>query len=114
MAGRSSWSPCVTRSDVTTVMGRWSFSCTWTSLAEEMVTQVRQSEYWPGMLELAPTLAYDAACLGDGRPPVDRLITISQSTLVLTGPGGEAASQEMAVDFMGNSADAIVARYLRP
>ncbi len=76
---------------------------------EEMVTQVRQSEYWPGMLELAPTLAHDAACLGDGHPPVDRLITISQPTLVLTGPGEEAASQEMPVDYMGNSADAIVA-----
>ena len=76
---------------------------------EEMVTQVRQSEYWPGLLELAPTLAHDAACLGDGPPPVDRLARISQPTLVLTGPGGEAVSQEMAVDFMGNSADAIVA-----
>ena len=76
---------------------------------EEMVTHVRQSEYWPSMLELAPTLAHDAACLGDGHPPVDRLCTISQPTLVLTGPGGEATSQEMPVDFMGNSADAIVA-----
>ncbi len=76
---------------------------------EEMVTQVRHSEYWPGMLELAPTLAYDAACLGDGRPPVERLDRISQPTLVLTGPGGEAASQELAADYMGNSADAIVA-----
>ena len=51
----------------------------------------------------------DAACLGDGHPPVDRLITISQPTLVLTGPGEEAASQEMPVDYIGNSADAIVA-----
>jgi pimeloyl-ACP methyl ester carboxylesterase len=76
---------------------------------EEMVSQVRQSEYWPAMLELAPTLAHDAACLGDGRPPVDRLVTISQPTLVLTGPGGEATSEEMPVDYMGNSADAIVA-----
>jgi pimeloyl-ACP methyl ester carboxylesterase len=76
---------------------------------EEMVTQVRQSEYWPVMLELAPTLAHDAACLGDGRPPVDRLVSISQPTLVLTGPGGEATSGELPVDYMGNSADAIVA-----
>ena len=77
--------------------------------SEEMVTHVRQSEYWPSMLELAPTLAHDAACLGDGHPPVDRLRTISQPTVVLTGQGGEATSQEMPVDFMGNSADAIVA-----
>jgi hypothetical protein len=61
------------------------------------------------MREIAPTLAYDAACLGDGPPPADRLRMISQPTLVITGPGGEEAMQEMAVDFMGNSADAIVA-----
>ncbi len=76
---------------------------------QEMVEQVKESEHWPIMRELAPTLANDAACLGDGPPPADRLGTISQPTLVITGPGGEEAMQEMAVDFMGNSADAIVA-----
>lgn len=76
---------------------------------EEVVAQVKASEYWPGMRELAPTLAYDAACLGDGPPPADRLGKIAQPTLVITGPGGEEAMQELAVDFMGNSADAIVA-----
>lgn len=76
---------------------------------QEMVEQVKVSEHWPNLRELAPSLAQDAACLGDGPPPVDRLGTISQPTLVITGPGGEQASQEMAVDFMGNSADAIVA-----
>lgn len=74
-----------------------------------MVEQVKASEYWPGMRELAHTLAYDAACLGDGPPPADRLGAIAQPTLVITGPGGEAAVQELAVDFMGGSADAIVA-----
>ena len=76
---------------------------------DEMVTHVRQSEYWPAMVDLAPTLAHDAACLGDGHPPVDRLGTISQPTLVLTGPGGEATSEELPLDYMGSSADAIVA-----
>ncbi len=76
---------------------------------QEMVEQVKESKHWPIMRELAPTLAYDAACLGDGPSPADRLGTISQPTLVITGPGGEEAMQEMAVDFMGNSADAIVA-----
>jgi pimeloyl-ACP methyl ester carboxylesterase len=76
---------------------------------QEMVQQVKASEHWPIMRELAPTLAYDAACLGDGPPPADRLGKIVQPTLVLTGPGGEQAMQEMPVDFMGNSADAIVA-----
>jgi pimeloyl-ACP methyl ester carboxylesterase len=76
---------------------------------QEMVEQLKESEHWPIMRELAPTLAYDAACLGDGPPPADRLRRIVQPTLVITGPGGEEAMQEMAVDFMGKSADAIVA-----
>lgn len=76
---------------------------------EEMVEQVKVSEHWPSMRRLAPSLAYDAVCLGDGPPPADRLRTIHQPTLVITGPGGEEALQELAIDFMGNSADAIVA-----
>jgi pimeloyl-ACP methyl ester carboxylesterase len=76
---------------------------------EEMVEQVKESEHWPILRELAPTLAYDAACLGDGPPPAARLGSILQPTLVITGPGGEEAMQELAVDFMGDSADAIVA-----
>ena len=75
----------------------------------EMVAQVKASEHWPVLRELAPTLAYDAACLGDGPPPAERLGSILQPTLVLTGPGGEEAMQGMAADFMGNAADAIVA-----
>ena len=76
---------------------------------QEVVEQVKASEHWPMMRVLARSLGYDAACLGDGPPPTVRLGMISQPTLVITGPGGEEAMQEMAVDFMGNSADAIVA-----
>jgi hypothetical protein len=76
---------------------------------QEMLEQVKESEHWPTMRELAPTLAYDAACLGDGPPPADRLGTILQPTLVITGPGGEEGMQELAGDFMTNAADALVA-----
>ena len=76
---------------------------------QELVEQVRRSEHWPAMRTLAPTLAHDAACLGDGPPPVDRLRTVRQPVLVLTGPGGEDAVQELAGDFMGASADAVAA-----
>jgi pimeloyl-ACP methyl ester carboxylesterase len=76
---------------------------------QEMVDQVKESEHWPLMRRLAPTLAYDAACLGDGPPPAGRLGKVCQPTLVITGPGGEEAMQEMAVDFLGKSAEAIVA-----
>lgn len=75
---------------------------------QEVMEQVKESEHWPIMRELAPSLAHDAACLGDGLPPADRLGSSFQPTLVITGPGGEEALQEMAVDFIGNSADAVV------
>jgi hypothetical protein len=76
---------------------------------EEVVVQIKRSEHWPTMRELAPTLAHDAACLGGGPPPAHRLGTISQPTLVLTGPGDHAAMQELAAGFMERSADAILA-----
>ena len=34
------------------------------------IAGARASSLWPSLEALAPTLAYDAACLGDGRPPV--------------------------------------------
>jgi len=49
--------------------------------SEESIAGARASEYWPGLLRLAPTLAYDAACLGDSRPPQG----VGQRVLVLTG-----------------------------
>jgi pimeloyl-ACP methyl ester carboxylesterase len=76
--------------------------------SDEGIAGVRSSPYWPGMEALAHTLAYDAACLGDGQPPSDRLARIRQPTLVTTGderPPG-AASWVLALD---EAADAIAA-----
>jgi pimeloyl-ACP methyl ester carboxylesterase len=76
--------------------------------SDEDVAAVRSSPYWPGMEAVAHTLAYDAACLGDGRPPAARLANITQPTLVATGgphPPG-AASWVLALD---QAADAIAA-----
>jgi alpha-beta hydrolase superfamily lysophospholipase len=67
---------------------------------EEQIAAARNSPHWPGVEALAHTLAYDAACLGDGEPPTDRLATISQPTLVATGGGN---------DFFESAADAIAA-----
>jgi pimeloyl-ACP methyl ester carboxylesterase len=53
---------------------------------------------WPGLEAIAHTLAYDAACLGDGLPPLARLAGIRQPTLVATGG---------AADFFEQAADAI-------
>lgn len=68
--------------------------------SDEDIAGARNTPMWPGLEALAYQLAYDAACLGDGRPPVDRLRTIGQPTLVVTG-GGDA--------FYEQAADAIAA-----
>jgi pimeloyl-ACP methyl ester carboxylesterase len=55
--------------------------------SEEDIQGARTSPYWPGLEALAHTLAYDAALYG--RPPSDRLATITQPTLVATGGGSD-------------------------
>jgi pimeloyl-ACP methyl ester carboxylesterase len=71
-----------------------------TGSSDEDIAGVRNSPYWPAMEALAHTLAYDAACLGDGHPPIARLGKVTQPTLVATGgphPPG-AASWVLALD----------------
>lgn len=76
--------------------------------SEEEITGAKNSPMWPGLEPVAHTLPYDAACLGDGRPPSARLARITQPTLVATGdarlPG--AADWVLVLD---QAADAIVA-----
>jgi pimeloyl-ACP methyl ester carboxylesterase len=68
--------------------------------SQQDIEGARGSPFWPGLEALAHTLAYDAACLGDGRPPTSRLREITQPTLVATGGGAE---------FFEEAADAIAA-----
>ena len=77
--------------------------------SEEMIEGARQSSMWSGLEALAHTLAYDAAVLGDGRPPTERLATVTQPTLVLTGEeiAEDSAMAGLPPDFFGRSADAI-------
>jgi pimeloyl-ACP methyl ester carboxylesterase len=77
--------------------------------SEEGIASARSSSVWPGLEALAHTLAYDAACLADGRPPAARLATIAQPTLVATGGGPEAHTGEPRSDFFDRAADAIAA-----
>ncbi|MEV4617365.1 alpha/beta hydrolase [Asanoa sp. NPDC049573] len=49
---------------------------------EAEITAARAAPVWPALEALAPTLAYDAACLGDGRVPTTPL---TQPVLVATG-----------------------------
>ena len=45
--------------------------------SDEELAAVRDSPCWLAMEALAHTLAYDAACLGDGYPPLGRLANIT-------------------------------------
>jgi pimeloyl-ACP methyl ester carboxylesterase len=80
--------------------------------SEADIEGAKTSPWWPGLEQIAPTLAYDAACLGDGRPPTARLATITQPTLVATGAVGPDLQEGMAglpPGFFDQAADAIVA-----
>jgi pimeloyl-ACP methyl ester carboxylesterase len=69
---------------------------------DESIASARSSAMWPGLEAIAHTLAYDAACLGDGRPPTARLARITQPTLVATGGGAkffEQAADEVSASI---------------
>jgi pimeloyl-ACP methyl ester carboxylesterase len=66
--------------------------------SENNIAAAMKSPYWPGLEDLANTLAYDAALYGP--PPTDRLATITQPTLVATGGSN---------DYFEQAADAVAA-----
>jgi pimeloyl-ACP methyl ester carboxylesterase len=61
------------------------------NMPAEMVDQVRNSDFWPIMEAVAPTIAYDGRIMGttmSGNPlPKDRWATVSVATLVMYGTG---------------------------
>jgi pimeloyl-ACP methyl ester carboxylesterase len=77
--------------------------------SDEMIAGARSSPVWPSLEALAPTLAYDAACMGNGQPPTDRLARITQPTLVLTGGASADSFVAGGGDFFDRAADAIAA-----
>lgn len=76
---------------------------------DEMVENARLSPMWPSLEKLAPSLAYDAACLGDGRPPYEELGRITVPTLVATGAPEPGTAPVESGDFFDRAADALVA-----
>ena len=76
---------------------------------EEMIESAKRSPYWANLEAIAPTLAYDAACLGDAHPPTDRLATISVPTLVATGGASPDSFLGGGGSFFEEVADALVA-----
>jgi pimeloyl-ACP methyl ester carboxylesterase len=77
--------------------------------SDDDIAGARASSFWPGLEALAPTLAYDAACLGDGRPPVTRLASITQPTLVATGGIPDPHMGGLQPGFFDSAADMIAA-----
>ncbi len=68
-------------------------------LPETMITGMRNAPIWPDMEALAPTLAYDAAVMGDSLVPTGVVASITAPTLVLDGgdTGAWAASAAQAL-----------------
>ncbi|MGV9451485.1 alpha/beta fold hydrolase [Streptomyces sp. NPDC003635] len=67
-----------------------------TGLAEEMIQGARQSPMWAGMEAVAPSLAYDAAVLGDGGVPGERVAAIEVPVLAIAGGASPAWMREAA------------------
>ena len=68
-------------------------------LPETMITGMRNAPIWPDMEAVAPTLAYDAAVMGDGLVPTGVVASITAPTQVLDGgdTGAWAASAAQAL-----------------
>jgi pimeloyl-ACP methyl ester carboxylesterase len=77
--------------------------------SDEMVAGARSSPMWPGLEAIAHTLPYDAACMGDNRPPMARLARITRPTLVATGGASPDSFVAGGGDFFARAADAIAA-----
>jgi alpha-beta hydrolase superfamily lysophospholipase len=77
--------------------------------SEEDIAAARASEVWPGCEAIAPTLLYDAASMGDNRPPADRFARIGQPVLVATGGASAESFVGGGGSFFDDAADAIVA-----
>ncbi|HKX73509.1 MAG TPA: alpha/beta hydrolase [Candidatus Saccharimonadales bacterium] len=74
-----------------------------TGAPDAVIAEMKASPAWQGMETLAPTLAYDAAVVGEDRSiPVEKIAKIKATTLVMEG----GASAE-TMPFMRPTADKI-------
>jgi pimeloyl-ACP methyl ester carboxylesterase len=76
--------------------------------SDDEIAAVRDSPYWSGMEGIAHTLAYDAACLGNGQPSAASFAAITQPTLVVTGDERPPNSARWVL-ALDEAADALVA-----
>ncbi|GAA1654244.1 alpha/beta fold hydrolase [Actinoplanes couchii] len=77
--------------------------------SEHDITNAEAAPGWPALRALAPTLRYDAACLGDGPPPANRLTRVRRPVLLTTGITVDPQMAGLPVDFFGAAADAAAA-----
>lgn len=82
--------------------------------SDDDIAGARAAPLWGGLLPLAPTLAYDAAVLGDNGPPSDRLANIRQQTLVLTRSTSDPYMPALPVDFFEAAAEGVATALLHP
>jgi pimeloyl-ACP methyl ester carboxylesterase len=68
---------------------------------DEVLTKLKASPAWAGMLAMAPTLAYDMAVVGDDRSvPVEIAAKVTATTLVMDG-----GASRQTLPFMRPTAD---------
>jgi len=72
---------------------------------DAQIAAAEAAPVWARLRSLAPTLRYDAACLGDGPPPTARLRSVTQPVLLATGIDLDANSAGLPADFFGAAAD---------
>ncbi|MFC9688245.1 alpha/beta fold hydrolase [Kribbella sp. NPDC056951] len=77
--------------------------------SEQDIAGAEAAPVWPALVALAPTLRYDAACVGEGPPPADRLAKVTQPVLLSTGATLDPHSAGLPFDFFGAAADAAAA-----
>lgn len=69
--------------------------------SDDGVAATRQSPAWPAFEAVAPTLAYDAAAMGDSSVPSERVASLTTPTLVMDGGA--------SFPFMHTAADTLAA-----
>lgn len=61
-----------------------------TGMDDEALAWAKQAPFWPGMLAIAHTTAYDLALTADAKVPTERLAAITAPTLVMDGGSSPA------------------------
>ena len=64
----------------------------------DQLNEMRKQPWWSAFEAVAPTLAYDAALLGEGRSvPVERAVSVSVPALVMNGSASDKFMYDTAV-----------------